>query len=213
MKRTLDKYTGMIVSTYFENINDFINFEMTCKKYEGNMEKFHFNPIPITIKTRRYFPNIETLHLRKENEEKIEGGKINKKVIWYKKTYSDAIEEINKGNECKNICYTKEDRKKYGNNVPKNVNILENECYSHCIDLETVTIPSNVKSIGYKCFCGCTSLKSINIPQSVTLIGDKCFLYCISLTSISLPQHNRMLDWMCFYGCDKLTRLTFKSSV
>ena len=53
----------MIASRWFENIEDFINLELGCPKFRMNMEKFHYNPIPINRSTRHLFPNLETLYL------------------------------------------------------------------------------------------------------------------------------------------------------
>ncbi|ELP86702.1 leucine rich repeat containing protein BspA family protein, partial [Entamoeba invadens IP1] len=36
---------------------------MVCKKFQGNMDKFHNNPVPINKKTIKFFPKIETLNL------------------------------------------------------------------------------------------------------------------------------------------------------
>ena len=49
---TLDNYTSFIASRYFENIEDFINLELSTSKFQGNMTKFFYNPIPLTYKTR-----------------------------------------------------------------------------------------------------------------------------------------------------------------
>ncbi|ELP84143.1 leucine rich repeat containing protein BspA family protein, partial [Entamoeba invadens IP1] len=51
--RGLSSYHIMIVSKYFETIKDFIKLELVCKKFRGNMVKFHFNPIPLNWKTIR----------------------------------------------------------------------------------------------------------------------------------------------------------------
>ena len=58
---TLDNYTMFIASRHFESIDDFINLEMGVKRFNGNMTKFHYNPISLTEKTRKLFPNVETL--------------------------------------------------------------------------------------------------------------------------------------------------------
>ncbi|ELP83879.1 hypothetical protein EIN_438930 [Entamoeba invadens IP1] len=72
--RGLTGYHIMIVSKYLKTIIDFINLELVCKKFGGNMEKFHFNPIPLNSKTLGYFPNIETLHLWDEGDENFGNG-------------------------------------------------------------------------------------------------------------------------------------------
>ncbi|ELP83949.1 hypothetical protein EIN_243900 [Entamoeba invadens IP1] len=66
---TIDGYHMMIVSQYFTTIDDFINLEFVCKKYQNNMEKFHCNPIPLNRKTIKHFPNIETLYIWSRKDE------------------------------------------------------------------------------------------------------------------------------------------------
>ncbi|EDR23808.1 hypothetical protein EDI_003330 [Entamoeba dispar SAW760] len=150
----------MIVSMYFDDIKDFINLEIGIKRFQGNMERFHFNPIPLNKYSRRLFTNIETFHIYNYTDEEFKDGRIFKQVIWYKVYYSTYLKEKKQGNICKNIEYTKEDRNTYGN-----------------------TIPSEVKSLGYKCFDECYSLKSINIPSSINeieLIVLKMFIIKIN---------------------------------
>ncbi|ELP91660.1 leucine rich repeat containing protein BspA family protein, partial [Entamoeba invadens IP1] len=61
MTSRLDGYHLMIVSKYFNTINDFKNIEFVCKKFGNTMDKFHYNPIPVTQETLHYFTNIESL--------------------------------------------------------------------------------------------------------------------------------------------------------
>ena len=96
----LDSYSLQIVSKYFETITDFINLEFVTKKARDNLEKFRYNPIPLSKKTAKFFPNIETLIFNNDtilyvepqtsgNAESIAkffkenyGEKINKVIIW-----------------------------------------------------------------------------------------------------------------------------------
>ncbi|ELP89963.1 hypothetical protein EIN_301520 [Entamoeba invadens IP1] len=59
----IDGYSMMIISQQFHSIYDFINIEFVCRKYANNIAKFPYNPISFTSKTRRFFPNLNTLHL------------------------------------------------------------------------------------------------------------------------------------------------------
>ncbi|EDR23511.1 hypothetical protein EDI_006520 [Entamoeba dispar SAW760] len=43
----------MITSMYFNDINDFINLENGVKRFQGNIERFHFNPIPLNQYSRK----------------------------------------------------------------------------------------------------------------------------------------------------------------
>ena len=69
---TLDNYTTFIASRWFETIEDFINLELSTSKYQGNMTKFHYNPIPLTVKTREFFDHLQTLYLYSDKDELFE---------------------------------------------------------------------------------------------------------------------------------------------
>ncbi|EDR27866.1 hypothetical protein, conserved [Entamoeba dispar SAW760] len=178
----------MITSMYFNDINDFINLEIGVKRFQGNMERFHFNPIPLNEYSRKLFTNIETFHIYNENDEIFNDGKIFKKVIWYPVEYSEYLQEKEQGNICKNIVYTLYDRKSYGNTIPSEVKSLGYQCFSYCKSLTTINIPSSITKLGDCCFNICTSLTSINIPSSVISIGDDCFYRCTSLTSMNIDN-------------------------
>ncbi|GAB1221101.1 hypothetical protein ENUP19_0064G0004 [Entamoeba nuttalli] len=120
----------MIVSKYFNDINDFINLEIGIKRFQGNMERFHFNPIPLNQYSRKLFPNIETFHIYNKEDEVFKDGRIIKYVIWYKIDYSTYLQEKKYGSEYKNITYTKEDREIYGNTIPPEVTSLKEYCFS-----------------------------------------------------------------------------------
>ena len=47
----LDRYSMIIVSNYFNDINDYINISKTCKNYSDIIDSFKFNPIPILVPT------------------------------------------------------------------------------------------------------------------------------------------------------------------
>ncbi|ELP86247.1 leucine rich repeat containing protein BspA family protein, partial [Entamoeba invadens IP1] len=65
----LDSYSLMIVTKYFNTIEDFINVEFVNKKFRFNLDKFHFNPIRLTKKTLKYFSHIETLNVWSKDDE------------------------------------------------------------------------------------------------------------------------------------------------
>ncbi|EDR26179.1 hypothetical protein, conserved [Entamoeba dispar SAW760] len=178
----------MITSMYFNDIEDFINLEIGIKRFQGNMERFHFNPIPLNEYSRKLFHNIETFHIYNENDEIFNDGKIFKYVIWYLVEYSKYLQEKEKRNIYKNIIYTQYDRNKYGTTIPSEVKSLGYNCFSYCDKLTTINIPSSVSEIGDYCFRECYSLKSINIPSSVISIGDDCFNGCSSLTSMNIDN-------------------------
>ncbi|ELP84059.1 hypothetical protein EIN_384480 [Entamoeba invadens IP1] len=250
-------YHIMIVSKYFEDIIDFINLELVCKKFQGNMGKFHFNPISLNYKTFGYFPNIETLHLwSKEDETFGNGFMINTKenrenkgvlkkefyriIVWFNVDFETVENNKSQNIEFKNVTYTQNDRKKFGNNIPSSVTSIGDgvlvDALILAVSLNNVTIPSSVTSIGDGCFRQCNSLNNVTlslsvisigdgyfyecnslhnvfIPSSVTLIGDQCFFKCVSLTGITIPSSMKSIGDCCFKECINLTNVTIPSGV
>lgn len=56
----LDNYCIFLASMWLDTIEDHINLIQVCKRLRFNMEKFHYNPIPLTDEIIEFFPNIET---------------------------------------------------------------------------------------------------------------------------------------------------------
>ena len=81
----------MVVSQYFETINDFINIEIATPKAKGNMAKFHFNPIPLDEWSRTLFTSLQTLHLYDEKDERFEEENLYKSIIHYEVEYSEKM--------------------------------------------------------------------------------------------------------------------------
>ncbi|ELP95285.1 hypothetical protein EIN_158150 [Entamoeba invadens IP1] len=95
----IDTFHGMVVSKYFSSMIDFINFTLVNTKFKDNMDMFHANPIPLTLKTFKFFSKIETLNLWSEEDESF-GNTI---LIAYKPKvvydeYNDE-DEVNDDNE------------------------------------------------------------------------------------------------------------------
>ena len=90
---------------------------------------------------------------------------------------------------------------------------IENDTFSGCEWLTSVTIPDSVTSIGEYAFYECASLTSITIPDSVTSIGDWAFRNCTSLTSVTIGNSVTSIGEEAFYDCSSLTSVTIPDSV
>ncbi|EDR25008.1 hypothetical protein, conserved [Entamoeba dispar SAW760] len=197
----------MITSKYFNDINDFINLEIGVKRFQGNIERFHFNPIPLNKYSRKLFPNIETFHIYNKKDEIFKDGRIFKQVIWYPVNYSKYLKKKEKWSIYKNIEYTYQDRNTYGTTIPLEVKSLGYKCFKYCSSLTSINIPTTINEIGDCCFYKCKSLKSINIPSPISEIGNRCFEGCPTLTSINIPSSITSIGDGCFSGCSSLTSM------
>ena len=68
-----------------------------------------------------------------------------------------------------------------GNNYV--VKIIEDNAFSDCYELTSITIPNSVTDIGEQAFQGCTGLTNVTIG-GVTDIGAKAFNYCNALETV-----------------------------
>ena len=219
---SLDNYCIFIASRYFESIEDFINLEFVCKRLRGNMEKFHYNPINLTINNAKYFPNIETQFIYENNYEFITGAKIQQYCSFVPISYEDSLKMNEERKiEFKKIYFTTKDfylshmKKKRENTdfnynfiVPDGVNVINSFCCEDNQLLEQMTLPISIISLGEKAFNNCTQLSSINLPDGITYIGDSCFHNCSSLSNIHLPSTLTYFNNNWFIGCNKLTKLS-----
>ena len=71
-KNKLGPYQLMVASQYFEWIDDFKNLQLSTPTAKDNMEKFHFNPIPLDAWSRQFFTSLETLHMYNKEDNHFE---------------------------------------------------------------------------------------------------------------------------------------------
>ena len=67
------------------------------------------------------------------------------------------------------------------------VTTIENNAFSGCCGLTSVSIPDSIVSIGDFSFSECSGLDEIVVPNSVTNIGSGCFAGCTNLVNMTLP--------------------------
>ena len=114
----------LIISKYFNNMNNYFNVIKTCKEYNEILNLLNFNPIPLTNKNYKYFNNIQTLHLYNKNDFEILNVP---KIIWYKNDYNTYKNDYN---TYKNIKIIQKDINKYGIDI---LNSNSNENLIHDI--------------------------------------------------------------------------------
>ena len=125
----LDTNAMMIASKYFETIEDIMNVELSSPKFKGNIDQFDFNPIELKRNTKRFFPNIHTLHLfSKYNDRCYTDKNITKRIIWHEVTFDEFIRLRKENEKYKRICYSKSDQKT-DCSIPPEVNELGEFCF------------------------------------------------------------------------------------
>ncbi|ELP88714.1 hypothetical protein EIN_530940, partial [Entamoeba invadens IP1] len=191
---SLDSFNIVVVSKYFTSIQDFIHLVLVCKKFRSTFDQFHANPIPLTTKTIKHFPNIETLNLWSKEDETF-GNVISEipskpffaVIVWYPCDYSYIKTYESTNVKFMNITYNLVDFKKYGSDIPKYTKTLGSFCYA-TKPIASLTLPDTLQTIMNNCFNSCTLLKSIRLSPFTTSIQSQCFIECVSLQSILIPS-------------------------
>ena len=94
-----------------------------------------------------------------------------------------------------------------GANCP--VTTIDDDAFSGCTALQSVTIPEGVTSIGSKAFYDCYALQSVTFPERLQSIGRSAFNGCRSLQIITLPEGLQTIESGAFIGCDALQSVIF----
>ena len=197
-KNKLGPYQLMIVSKYFESINDFKDLELATKKAKDNMEKFHYNPIPLTRETINHFSHLETLHVYRKGDEEFRERKFYKRIIHYEISCEEFL--LNKQPEdiYLDVELDRESAKDM-KTIPLGVTRIGEEAFERRNDIISIDIPTSVSEIGFGAFYNCRFLTSITIPHSVSVIGDFTFSGCTSLKSINIPTSVSQISENAFF--------------
>ncbi|KAL7718664.1 hypothetical protein QTN25_004027 [Entamoeba marina] len=206
--KQLDSYSLLIVSKYLKKKWDFINVVCVCKKFKETTEKFRFNPIYVT--NNKLFPKMQTQYLRRRSEKKIEG--IEHYEIWYKVFYNEYLKMKEDNIKCHYVIFTAGHKRKYGSNIPQDVTMLSEKCYSKSTS-KSIVIPNTIISIGNSCFYRNLDLTKLVLPKYLKCIKHDCFSCCISLKNIELPQTLEAIEKNSFYFCSSLRHIDFPNSL
>lgn len=97
--------------------------------------------------------------------------------------------------------------------ISEGVDSIEEDAFSGCKSLKSVSIPNSVLRIGSRAFYGCESLLEITIPKNITVIEPNTFYFCKSLKKVSLPNGIVRVGGNAFSSCENLTEIIFPDSV
>ena len=92
--------------------------------------------------------------------------------------------------------------------IPDGTTTIDEEVFSGCTKLTSVTIPKSVTSIGSHAFYGCTGLKSAAIPESVTEIGSSAFYNCSNLDMMAIPKTVTTIGTDAFKGVKNIINMS-----
>ena len=238
MKKQLDSYSMLIVGKYFQTLEDYVNIICVNSKYIDMLDKYHYNPIPITQKQLKYFSHLETQYLYSPDDEILKG--IQRITVEYRVEYSQYLSMIhNYKNKMKaikflRIEYSLYDVDEFGCDIPQEVNML-GYCSFGRMNQEMLCIPDQIKLLSPRCcyessfqkimvsesirelpiaMCyKCIQLQSIVIPSSIGCIKEFCFQKCTSLKSIQLPTTISYIGNNCFDGCSSLSSIQLPDSI
>ena len=96
--------------------------------------------------------------------------------------------------------------------IPSSAQMVNDNAFTNCYNLQSVTIPSSVKYIGQNAFYNCYSLQSVTIPEYVTHIAHDAFSHCHNLQSVTIPSSVTEI-YGAFTHCYSLKSITIPSSM
>lgn len=90
---------------------------------------------------------------------------------------------------------------------PDSIEVIYDEVFSFCMDLETVVLSKSLRVIGDSAFSYCVKLQNIKLPDSLESIGENAFENCTSLYFIVIPPKVKHIGEGVFRGCNNLSNV------
>ena len=137
-KGQLGSYHLMITSQYFNTIEDFKNLAFATPKAKENTEKFHFNPIDLTRRTRPLFTQLETLHVYEKGNEMFLDEKFFRRVIHYEVEFKTFEQLPQEGFVYKNVLFDTIDSCKH-DVISPTVIAIGNRCFTTRITFQEIS--------------------------------------------------------------------------
>ena len=164
--KQLDSYSILIVGNYLHSSQDYINLIQVCKKFELSLDKYRYNPIPIT--STKLFPLMETQYLYDSKEKRCEDVELYK--INYPISYSEYLKCMKQDNiKVRTVYFQREDIMNFNGIFPEEVHSLKANCFKHNRSINSLIIPSTITSIGMSCFHICSNLQNIQLSPTMKM--------------------------------------------
>ena len=93
------------------------------------------------------------------------------------------------------------------------IDIIEENAFYQCFNLESVKFGSNILYIGEMAFYKCTALKSIHLPVSLKVLSERAFAYCSKLESIYMENNLNKIEMRAFQDCTSLKDIYFNGTI
>jgi hypothetical protein len=97
--------------------------------------------------------------------------------------------------------------------IPDTINIIKENAFYGCANLERVIILSDTLFLHDKAFAYCKKLKQIVGEGEMILAGEGVFEGCGKLWELRYCFSNQTIPARSFYGCKRLEKLTFLHNV
>ncbi|ELP92038.1 hypothetical protein EIN_291370 [Entamoeba invadens IP1] len=202
---------------YFKTMEDYLNVISVCKKFQDSLLKFHFNPIPITSKTKRLFPKIETQYMY--NKEDLKLPKVAYIVDYISYTYKETLVDLPYQKVVyKNAVFSNRDMEMYKKThptslehyyikhfkLPKSVSGIGQNALIEETKIVDMKFHDSLKFVGQQAFEGLSNLQTLTLPNSVTSLGEFLCYNCVNLKIVKLPLYLQVIPSSCFGLCSSL---------
>ena len=97
--------------------------------------------------------------------------------------------------------------------ILSSVEVIGQEAFADCSDLESIVIPDSVTKMGYWAFSGCSGLKQIKLSKNLKSITMDCFSECSALENIVIPEGITQLAPGAFMHCTNLKKIELPSTL
>lgn len=84
------------------------------------------------------------------------------------------------------------------------ITAIDDNAFTNCSNIKTLTIPDTVTSIGANAFASCESLREIRLPSKIKSISKGMFAGCIKLEKVEIPDSVDTIGSYAFFNCSML---------